>query len=108
MEHNFIENHNNEPETKLLEKQEELGLLEPEKKEEKVRSFSKINFEMILIILLGFLIGVVIKTEASRRFTIGYEDYQVAQNKQAYDIEKIEKDLFQKTKDENGSGTVNE
>jgi hypothetical protein len=103
MEQETSVNKNDDP--KLLAEQPEtgrfLGSGEPEKTQ---RRFRKINAEMLLLVVLGFLIGVVIKTEASRRFTIGYEDYQVAQNKQGFDIEKIEKDLVQKMLEEKNQG----
>jgi hypothetical protein len=109
MEQNSTENKAEEP--KLLADHPEADyLLESGKIEEKGGGRSrKINLEMILLIILGFLIGVVIKTEASRRFTIGYEDYQVAQNKQAFNIEEIEKNLVQKTAEEqNSQGKINQ
>jgi hypothetical protein len=104
MEQNTTENNVEEPKL-LAEQSENLNLLEyRHNTEEKERHGRKINLELILLVILGFLIGVVVKTEASRRFTIGYEDYKVAQNKQAFNIEKIEKDLVQKISEEQNSG----
>jgi hypothetical protein len=44
----------------------------------------------LLILILGFLIGVAVKTEAKKRLTIGYDDYTASQMKQGFDLtEKI-------------------
>jgi len=43
-----------------------------------------INF--LLIFILGFLVGVAVKTEAKKRITIGYNDYQVSGLKQGFDL----------------------
>lgn len=47
-----------------------------------------INF--ILILILGFLVGVALKTEAKKRVTIGYNDYLVSEMKQDFDLLKEE------------------
>ncbi len=47
-----------------------------------------INF--LLIFILGFLVGVAVKTEAKKRITIGYGDYAVSGMKQAFDLSKPE------------------
>lgn len=47
-----------------------------------------INF--ILILILGFLVGVAVKTEAKKRVTIGYNDYLVSEMKQGFDLFKEE------------------
>ncbi len=43
-----------------------------------------INF--LLIFILGFLVGVAVKTEAKKRITIGYNDYQVGGMKQGFNL----------------------
>lgn len=43
-----------------------------------------INF--LLIFILGFLVGVAVKTEAKKRITIGYNDYQVSEMKQGFNL----------------------
>ncbi len=51
----------------------------------------KINEKTInylLIFILGFLVGVAVKTEARKRITIGYDDYLVSQMKQDFDLMK--------------------
>ncbi len=60
--------------------------------------------EWILILILGFLLGVAIKTEASKRITIGFNDYKVENLKQDYDISKIQSDLIEKAKSQQESG----
>lgn len=47
-----------------------------------------INF--LLIFILGFLVGVAVKTEAKKRVTIGYNDYLISQMKQDFDLTKPE------------------
>jgi hypothetical protein len=51
------------------------------------------RFELALFLILGFLLGVVIKTEAVKRITIGFNDSSVPSYKQAYDFEKIKEDV---------------
>lgn len=63
---------------------------------EKISEFGKkmrINEKMInylLIFILGFLVGVAVKTEAKKRITIGYGDYLTADMKQDFDLMKPE------------------
>ncbi|MFA5871347.1 MAG: hypothetical protein WC858_01365 [Parcubacteria group bacterium] len=40
----------------------------------------------LLILILGFLIGVAVKTEAKKRITIGYDDYTASQMKQGFNL----------------------
>ncbi len=65
-----------------------------ETKEEKKVDF---RFELVLFLILGFLLGVVIKTEASKWVTIGYNDGSVVSEKQGYNFEKIEKEIADKS-----------
>jgi hypothetical protein len=50
-------------------------------------------FELALFFVLGVLLGITIKTEAIKRVTIGFNDYQIASPAQKYDIENIKKDI---------------
>lgn len=50
--------------------------------------------ELALFLILGFLLGVVIKTEASKRVTVGFNDNQISSKAQYYDINKIQEDLL--------------
>ncbi|MFA5926434.1 MAG: hypothetical protein WC831_05945 [Parcubacteria group bacterium] len=43
-----------------------------------------INF--LLIFILGFLVGVAVKTEAKKRVTIGYNDYLIRDMKQGFGL----------------------
>jgi hypothetical protein len=51
------------------------------------------RFELALFLILGFLLGVVIKSEAVKRVTIGFNDGAIVSVKQGYDFEKIKQDL---------------
>jgi len=55
------------------------------------------RFELALFLILGFLLGVVIKTEATKRITIGFNDGLVPSVRQAYDFEKINEELAQQS-----------
>ncbi len=63
---------------------------------DKMKGFAKkikinektINF--LLIFILGFLVGVAVKTEAKKRITIGYGDYLVGSMRQGFDLTKPE------------------
>jgi hypothetical protein len=70
---------------------EEKQLSEEELKEKKKRRDLKI--EMALFFILGVLIGITIKTEAVKNVTIGFNDYQLKNGKQAYNIDQIKADL---------------
>jgi hypothetical protein len=47
----------------------------------------------LLILILGFLVGVAAKTEAKKRVTIGYNDYKAAELRQDFDLLKKEAPL---------------
>lgn len=57
-----------------------------------------IYLEYALFLILGFLLGVVVKTEAAKRITVGYNDYQVSTKAQVYDLNKIQKDIMDEAK----------
>lgn len=57
--------------------------------------------ELFLFFVLGTLIGITVKTEAAKRITMGYNDYQMEIGKQDYNINKIQTDLTQKSIEEN-------
>lgn len=64
-------------------------------KEDDLRLKRGIDFrlELALFLILGFLLGVVIKTEAVKRITIGFNDGAIPSSRQSYDFEKIKQDL---------------
>ncbi len=49
--------------------------------------------EYALFLILGFLLGIVIKTEAGKKITIGYNDYQVSSARAVYNINDIQKKM---------------
>jgi hypothetical protein len=53
-------------------------------------------FEMALFLVLGFLLGVTIKTEASKRITIGFNDYQINKSLPNYNVVELKKNLDEK------------
>ncbi len=53
----------------------------------------KFYFEMALFLVLGFLIGVAVKTEAAKRVTIGFSDYKIGSFNQGYSFSEIQKNL---------------
>lgn len=52
--------------------------------------------EFILIFILGVLIGIAIKTEAVKKITIGFDDYQMESAKQDFDINKLQSEIVKK------------
>lgn len=67
------------------------------------------RFELALFLILGFLLGVVIKSEAVKRVTIGFNDGAIISVKQGYDLEKIKADLAEAAKaKEQSAGAVKE
>ena len=50
-------------------------------------------FEMALFLILGILIGITVKTEALKRITIGFNDYQIKKSTQSYDLTALKKQL---------------
>lgn len=49
--------------------------------------------EMILILIIGLLLGIMIKAEALKSLSIGFSDYRVKGGKQGYDTVAIEKKM---------------
>jgi hypothetical protein len=70
------------------------------------RKKTDLYIELVLFFILGILIGITLKTEAEKRVTIGYNDYQMSINKQDYDINKLQADLIKKSA-EQSSNTEN-
>lgn len=60
----------------------------------------KVNVELILFLILGFLLGVVVKTEAGKRITVGFEDYKIAALQRGYDLNQVQKNVAEKAKAE--------
>ncbi len=87
-----------------MENQEPL-LIPEESKTSKSKKDWKV--ELMLFLILGVLLGIVIKTEASKRITMGYEDYKTPLGEQVYSVNEIQKELAEKAKEEpTDEGTV--
>ncbi len=56
--------------------------------------------ELALVLILGILIGVALKTEASKKITIGFEDYKNKATAQYYNINQMRIDLGEKMREE--------
>jgi hypothetical protein len=52
-------------------------------------------FELTLFFILGLLIGITVKTEAVKRITIGFNDYQLPAKASRYDIPELKRNLLQ-------------
>jgi hypothetical protein len=80
-----------------MENNEEIKITEAEieESENKVSEKKKIDFrfELALFLILGFLLGVVIKSEAVKRITIGFNDGAIISVRQGYDFDRIKEDL---------------
>jgi len=63
--------------------------------------------ELVLFLVLGFLLGIVIKTEAGKRVTMGFDDYKIAALHQDYDLNKIQKELAEKAEKEAAEAAEN-
>lgn len=49
--------------------------------------------EIILILIIGLLLGIMIKAEALKNLSIGFSDYRVTGGAQGYDTQAIEKKM---------------
>ncbi|HAR99862.1 MAG: hypothetical protein US57_C0006G0051 [Candidatus Moranbacteria bacterium GW2011_GWC2_37_73] len=77
---------------KNLEQTQESQPIENEMERAKKRR-REVIFEMALFFILGVLLGVTIKTEAVKKITIGFNDYQITKSSQKYDIAELKKAL---------------
>jgi hypothetical protein len=81
---------------KELEKEKEFELIENEIETSEVLEKKKrreVIFEMALFFILGVLLGITIKTEAVKKITIGFNDYQITKPLQSYDVADMKKKL---------------
>jgi uncharacterized membrane protein YcjF (UPF0283 family) len=53
-------------------------------------------FELSLFFVLGILLGITIKTEAVKRVTMGYNDYQINKSAQRYDVGELKRVMQEK------------
>ncbi|MEI7891258.1 MAG: hypothetical protein WCI36_04825 [bacterium] len=86
----------------VFEKEEEIEKTEVENEEENVPEKYEIIekkkrreaiFELVLFFILGVLLGVTLKTEAVKRITIGFNDYQITKPAESYDVVALKKKL---------------
>lgn len=52
--------------------------------------------ELALFLALGILLGIAVKTEASKHITIGFSDYQMKSGAGHYSINKLQSDQAKK------------
>lgn len=64
---------------------------------DQTKNLSRKKFEVGLLLVLGLLVGFSMKTEATKRITIGSGDYLLSQkDMNAYDLNAIQKNLTAK------------
>src|SRR3989344_1880343 len=65
-----------------------------------IEELKKKNFtiNLALYLIMGILLGVIVKTEAMKRVVVGFDDYKLAGIRRDYVINKLEKDLIEKAK----------
>lgn len=75
--------------------------------EKKPSRFKNINVELVFFLILGFLLGIVIKTEAVKRVTVGFDDYKISSLKQGYDFNQLQQNLEQQNANSIDNGASN-
>ncbi len=61
--------------------------------------------EFVLIFILGILIGIAVKTEANKKITIGFDDYQMKLYRPDFNIDQLQADTEKKdAQNQGGSG----
>lgn len=83
----------------MAENNNETKLLGSPKKD--IKSKADFYIEIALIFILGVLIGIAVKTEAAKKITVGYNDYQIKIGN--YNINQLQEDLLNKQNEEGGS-----
>lgn len=66
-----------------------------------------VYIELALIFILGILIGIVVKIEATKKITIGFNDYQMKIVKQDFDINKLQLEVVKKNSQISNEGDDN-
>ncbi|KKP97638.1 MAG: hypothetical protein US25_C0005G0003 [Candidatus Moranbacteria bacterium GW2011_GWE1_36_7] len=79
----------------------ENGILSDEVLEKKKRR--EVIFEMMLFLVLGMLLGVTLKTEAIKKVTIGFNDYQIVKPAESYDVAALKKNLDEQMAEQSAS-----
>lgn len=78
--------------SEIVEDGEILNETENEAEKAKKRKREAV-FEMSLFFVLGLLLGITLKTEAVKRITMGFNDYQIKPISNTYDISAMKKSL---------------
>lgn len=50
-----------------------------------------VNYNLIILFALAFVIGAAIKTVASETITMGFDDYKLAPKEMLYDLNAMQK-----------------
>jgi flagellar biosynthesis component FlhA len=74
--------------------------IEETKMEQEKKQKRDFYVEIALMLILGVLIGIAIKTEAGKRITIGFNDYKMKMPPQSYNISQLQKEQLEKMKKE--------
>jgi len=87
-----------EAEVEQVEKMKEMHLAEAEISSVDLERNKKtdIYIEFVLLFILGVLVGIAIKTEATRRITIGFDDWQMKIVRQDVDFNKMQLEVAKK------------
>jgi len=80
----------------------EIETLKNNEEIEKNRKRTDFLIEMALLLILGILIGIAVKTEANKRITIGFNDYKMKIPANMYNINKLQTEILDKIKAESG------
>jgi len=64
------------------------------------KKHDNLYIEKALILILGILIGIAVKTEALNKITIGFDDYLMMSYEQDYDLNKMEDEQIKKMMEE--------
>lgn len=64
--------------------------------------------ELLLLVALGFLVGVALKSEATHRLVIGFEDYKVSRIDQDYDVNVLKQQVREKAAAEQAAPSESE
>lgn len=72
----------------LADESQDLEEIDQEMIDKKTKS--EFRSRLVMVFVLGFLIGIAVKTEALRKITIGYDDYLMKIKSQSYDINQMQ------------------
>lgn len=106
-----------EAEVEKIEKVVEVDFSETEISPEELERKKKMDryVEFGLLFVLGILVGIAIKTEATRRITIGFDDWQMNIVRQDVDFNKMQLEVAKKsaeqqsaTEQDQENGLINE